>query len=159
MPGPTSRGTWKARERQAAKLFGANRNRCSGSSGLAHESRSDSNHPRLFIEGKLRQGSPVHKLFGPLQARAKAEKSIPILALEVEGRPGFLVAFHSADLAELAALEASADRPSSGIIREFVSQQDSATPRRPIRKGPSSPATLLPGFGPVDESPTGDEPF
>ena len=71
MAGPTHRSTWKSRERQAAALFGANRQRCSGSSGLAHESRSDSTHPRLFLENKLRASSPVHRLFEPIRARAR----------------------------------------------------------------------------------------
>lgn len=159
MPGPTHRGTWKARERQAATLFGAKRQRCSGSSGLEHETRSDSTHPRLFIEGKLRASSPVHRLFGPIGARAKAEGAIPVVALECEGHSGFLVVVRSSDLAELAALQASADPLSDRIARGFVSQQDATTSRRSRRNAASRPATLLPGFGPPDSTPTGDEPY
>ena len=54
MPGPTHRSTWKARERQAAALFGSKRQRCSGSSGREDCSRSDSTHDRLYIETKLK---------------------------------------------------------------------------------------------------------
>jgi len=46
----THRSTWKRREREAARLFGAERQPLSGSGGRADRTRSDSTHDRLFIE-------------------------------------------------------------------------------------------------------------
>jgi len=43
---------WKKRERQIARYIGAERNRCSGSSGRSVDSRSDSTHPTLYVETK-----------------------------------------------------------------------------------------------------------
>jgi len=43
---------WKKRERQIARYIGAERNRCSGSSGRSVDSRSDSTHPMLYVETK-----------------------------------------------------------------------------------------------------------
>jgi hypothetical protein len=58
----THRSTWKRREHDAARLFGARRQRCSGSSGREDCSRSDSTHAVHFLETKLRQH---HDAVGP----------------------------------------------------------------------------------------------
>ena len=50
----THRSTWKRRERDAARLFGARRQVLSGSSGREDVTGSDTTHERLFIETKLR---------------------------------------------------------------------------------------------------------
>lgn len=96
----THRNTWKATERRAAGLFGALRQRCSGSSGRADESRSDSTHPTLFIETKLRASCAIRNLFDKTAGLAKKEKKVPVLMLAAKFRPGFLVVVHSDDLAE-----------------------------------------------------------
>ena len=59
----THRNTWKRRERDAAGLFGARRQVLSGSSGRSDATSSDSTHPRLYIETKLRAASSVRTLW------------------------------------------------------------------------------------------------
>jgi hypothetical protein len=58
----THRSSWKRRERNAAGLFGAQRQSLSGSSGRADRTRSDSTHPSLFIETKFQAASTVRTL-------------------------------------------------------------------------------------------------
>jgi hypothetical protein len=99
----THRSTWKARERQAAGLFGASRQRCSGSSGRPDCSRSDSTHDRLFIETKLKASNATVTLFDETRKLAKAEGKTPVLLLAKKGRPFFLVVCDSADLAVMLA--------------------------------------------------------
>jgi hypothetical protein len=113
MSGPTHRSTWKARERQAAALFGSKRQRCSGSSGREDCSRSDSTHDRLFIETKLKASNATVTLFDDTKALAKAEGKTPVLLLAKKNRPGFLVVLDSADLAVIMA-EFAAARISKG---------------------------------------------
>jgi hypothetical protein len=98
----THRSTWKAREREAAGLFGAKRQRCSGSSGRDDCSRSDSTHPTLFIETKTRAKCSTRTLYDATRELAKAERKIPVLLLAAKGRPGFLVVAHSDDMPAVA---------------------------------------------------------
>jgi len=78
--------TWKTTERRAARFFGAERNRLSGSSGRPDISKSDSTHYALFIEAKrrkgfmsaLRQAKDVHKL-------AKKEGKLGVLWFQYGG--------------------------------------------------------------------------
>lgn len=62
----THRSSWNRRERDAARLFRSQRQVLSGSSGRAEWSCSDSTHPRLSVETKLRAGSSVHNLYEPI---------------------------------------------------------------------------------------------
>jgi hypothetical protein len=84
----TSRSTWKARERQAAKDFGARRQRCSGSSGIEGQTRSDSDHPRLFVECKLRAKHAAVTLWDDTHVKATKEGKLPVVVLVEKGRPG-----------------------------------------------------------------------
>ena len=107
----TSRSAWKARERQGAALFGALRNRCSGSSGREDCSRSDSTHECLFIETKLMAASATVTLFDATRKLARAEGKTPLLLLAKKNRPGFLVVLDSEDLeAVLAEYSSARDR-------------------------------------------------
>ena len=129
MTGPTHKSTWKARERQAAAMFGAKRNRCSGSSGLAHESRSDSNHPRLFLEVKLRAKCAVWQLFKATAELARKEKKTPVVLLALKGQADFLVVVRSSDLRALIAEYAAAlpegdkDALEGSIRRAYLEQR------------------------------------
>ena len=111
----TSRSTWKARERQAARLFGAQRQVGSGSGGRADQTRSDSTHSALFIETKLRASSAVRSLWEKTAAMAKKERKTPVLAIFDKGKQGGLLVFHEDDLvkiaAELAAAQATPEDP------------------------------------------------
>ena len=67
--------TWKADERKVARMFGAERNRLSGSSGRDCDSCSDSNHARLYIEAKRKKRHTVNmggRLHGPKCIRLQA---------------------------------------------------------------------------------------
>ncbi len=78
------KNTWKGHERKNARLFGAERNPLSGGSG--GHSRSDSRHPRLFIESKSRRGGfALTNLWEETQVLARLENKIPVLVLKKVG--------------------------------------------------------------------------
>ena len=115
----THRSTWKRREREAARLFGAARQPGSGSCGDPSRSRSDSTHDRLYIETKLRASSSVRTLWEKTAALARREGKTPLLMLYAKGRVGGLVVCHEMHLAAVAAelqtAPASEPPPSSAI--------------------------------------------
>ena len=96
----TARSTWKAVERRAAAFWGSVRNRGSGSSGRADESSSDSKHPNLYIETKLRANPAVWNLWADCKDKCKgADKGkTPVVMLARKGHSGFLVIFHTSDI-------------------------------------------------------------
>ncbi len=99
----THRSTWKRRERDAAALFGARRQRCSGSSGRPDCSRSDSTHPDLFLETKLRAHHAAVALFDATRALAMKEGRVPVVALATKNRPGLVLVLEPKDLPAVAA--------------------------------------------------------
>jgi hypothetical protein len=102
----TRRSTWKRRERDAARLSGAERQVLSGSGGRGDRTRSDTTQGRHFIESKVRASSAV---------RSRVEGKTPVLALYAKGKPGALVVVHENDLAAVAAeLAVRAQPPSEG---------------------------------------------
>jgi len=107
----THRSTWKARERKAARLFGAERQPLSGSGGRPDQTRSDSTHPALFIETKLRASSAVRTLWEQTRELAKLEHKTPVLVLFAKGKRGGLVVAHADDLAIVAAELATTPLP------------------------------------------------
>ena len=98
----THKNTWKAAERKVAAMFGTLRQRLSGSSGRPDETASDTKHPRLFIEVKYREIHSVRTLFDATAKLAKKEGKITLVALVDKRKPGFLLCFHSNDLAAIA---------------------------------------------------------
>lgn len=114
----THSSTWKARERQAAALFGARRQRCSGSSGRDDLSRSDSTHPRLFLEVKLRAKFPFRVDFDEVRAQRKGKSPFGInVARRLS--PFAVLVTHSDDLdvvldpVEVLRVYQASDRPSA----------------------------------------------
>jgi len=123
----THRSTWKARERQAAALFGARRNRCSGSSGRDDESRSDSTHDRIFLETKLRQHHAVQSLFDETRILARRENKLPVLALATKGKPSFLLVLAPEDLKAVAAEMVDGDpffNPEIPLVPKSIASDD-----------------------------------
>jgi hypothetical protein len=120
----THRSTWKRRERDAARFFGAERQPLSGSGG--GPTCSDSTHDRLYIECKMRASSAVRNLWEQTRDRARKERKTPVLALYDKGKPGGLIVVHQDDLAAVAAELA---RPSDA---------GSADPRPPGQGGPGA---------------------
>jgi hypothetical protein len=119
----THRRTWQRKEQQAASLFGSRRKVLSGSSGRDDETRSDSVHPRLFIETKLRKASATRTLWEQTKALARREGKVPVLALYAKGKPGALLVVHENDLAAVAAelaepVEPGTDRETSTLLQE-----------------------------------------
>jgi hypothetical protein len=99
---PTHRSTWKRRERDGARLFGAKRQPLSGSSGRDDVTQSDSTHGRLFIEVKYRAASAVRTLWERTRDAARREQKTPVLILFAKGKPGGLVVVHEDDLPTVA---------------------------------------------------------
>ncbi len=99
----TSRSCWQRREREAARLFGAERQPGSGSCGFADQTRSDSTHDTLYIETKLRASSSVRTLWEKTAALARCEAKTPVLMLYAKGKTGGLVVVHELHLAAVAA--------------------------------------------------------
>lgn len=93
----TARGTWKAFERRVATFFGCCRAVLSGSSGRDDATCSDSTHPTLFLECKLRERHTTRTLHDKTRELARKERKTPVLALADKSRPGFLLVVHSDD--------------------------------------------------------------
>jgi hypothetical protein len=96
----TDRSTWKKLERRVAGFFGSTRAPLSGGNGK--QTRSDTLHPALFIEAKLRAKSPVHRLFAKVETLAAKERKTPILALQEKYHPGWLLVCRPEDIHLLA---------------------------------------------------------
>lgn len=90
--------SWKRREREAAHLFGSHRLIGSGMSGLGDRSKSDSDHPRLFIETKHYVRQAVRTLWRETAMKANKEKKAAVLVLYEKGKPGGLIVVHEDDL-------------------------------------------------------------
>ena len=96
----TSRNTWKQRERQVAEFFGTKRTPLSG--GNSGHTRSDTLHPRLFVEQKLRAKHAVVSLWDSTRNFAKKESKVPVVTLAEKGRPGFWIMVHASDFEAVA---------------------------------------------------------
>lgn len=87
---PTSKTCWKQMEREVAEFFGTKRVPLSGSNS-GHNTNSDSLHPELYIECKVRQKVWLHTLFNDTEKKAKNENKIPIVAIRQKGQKGYLL--------------------------------------------------------------------
>lgn len=102
----TSSGTWKSFERVVAKFFGTKRVPLSGSNS-GHNTNSDSLHPTLYIECKVRQKSAVWSLFKDTEVKAKFEKKIPVVAIKQKGEQGYLLVIRPEDLGKIHTIQQS----------------------------------------------------
>lgn len=100
--------TWKAVERAAATFFGALRNSWSGSGGLEDKTRSDSSHPRLYLEVKYRKG-PIAAISLWQEAKAHADKEgkLPVVWLRTGKHQGDYLLIRADHLQAVAAEQAS----------------------------------------------------
>ena len=96
--------TWKTIESRIARFFGSERTPLSG--GNSKHTRSDSLHPRIFVEAKYRQKHSAVTLWRETAALAKKESKIPVVALSEKGKSGFWLLVHSDDLSSVAELQA-----------------------------------------------------
>jgi len=96
----TDRTTWKKFESRVARFFGSTRAPLSGRNGK--QTGSDSLHPAVFVECKLRAESAVHSLFAEIEKRAIAEGKTPLLALQWKNHAGWLLVCRPEDIHLLA---------------------------------------------------------
>jgi hypothetical protein len=94
----TARRTWQKREGKAAAIFGARRQYGSGSGGREDETCSDSKHPRIFMEQKLRAVHTVLTLWRAVDRAAKKEGKDPVVVLSEKGRHGQWLLIHTDDM-------------------------------------------------------------
>jgi hypothetical protein len=96
----TGRRTWQQFEERAAAFFGSKRQVLSGSANRKDLDGSDSMHPRLHIEAKLREKHGVFRILDLARVAAmkagwalqlkgiKVQKKV-VLCLQEKGKPGF----------------------------------------------------------------------
>ena len=106
---PTSKSTWKGFERRVAEMFGTKRVPLSGSNS-GHNTNSDSLHPKLYIECKVRQKIAIWQLFIDTEKKAKNEDKIPIVAIKQKGEKGELFVIRPADLQKIAKIQAESKK-------------------------------------------------
>lgn len=94
---PTSKSTWKSFERQVANFFGTKRVPLSGSNS-GHGTNSDSLHPKLYIECKVRSKISLWQLFVDTEKKAKVEDKVPVVAIKQKGEKGYLLVLRPDDL-------------------------------------------------------------
>jgi hypothetical protein len=91
-----SNPAWKKFERRVAEFFGTTRNALSGSNSKI--SSSDTIHPHLFLEAKLRDSFAIHSLWKDTAAKAKKEGKVPVVVTQQKRDHGFLITVHKDDL-------------------------------------------------------------
>jgi len=91
----THRRTWQRAEGRAAALFAARRQVGSGSGGREDQTCSDSLHPRLFLEVKLKARHTVVTLWDATKKLATREKKTPVVVLSEKNRPGQWLVIHT----------------------------------------------------------------
>ena len=94
---PTSKECWKSFERTVATYFGTRRVPLSGSN-RGHGTNSDSLHPKLYIECKVRSKIALWQLFSDTEKKAKLESKIPVVAIKQKGEKGYLIVLRPQDL-------------------------------------------------------------
>lgn len=100
----TSKSTWKGFERAVANFFSTKRVPLSGSNS-GHNTNSDSLHPKMYIECKVRQKMSVWQLFTDTADKAKNEHKIPVVALKQKGERGYLLVLRAEDLQKIAEIQ------------------------------------------------------
>lgn len=97
---PTSKSCWKSFERTVAEFFGTKRVPLSGSNS-GHGTNSDSLHPRLYIECKVRGKVAIWQLFMDTEEKAKVEGKIPVVAIKQKGGKGYLLVIRPNDIEKI----------------------------------------------------------
>ena len=110
---------WKAFERRVARDWGSDRNPLSG--GNSKVTRSDTRHPRLFVECKHGAKSVFWTLWLKTRELAKREQKTAVLCLGNKQHPGYLVACHVDDLLVIAAelLDADGFKHTGDLLRKI----------------------------------------
>ena len=129
----TARRTWQPAYGRAAALFGSRRQVCSGSAGREDLTASDSTHPTLFIESKLRARHVASvTLHDATKRLAGKEGKTAVLALFDKNRPGFLLGIHSDDfLTVVAEFVAALDAEEQDRLDSMIRQAQDRSRARP----------------------------
>ena len=98
----THRSTWNAGSETGPACSGLTPTRI-GIIRPRRSNRSDSTHPRLYVETKLRASSSVRTLWERTRDLARREGKTPVVILYSKGKPGGLIVVHQDDLATIAA--------------------------------------------------------
>lgn len=101
---PTSKSAWKSFERVVATYFGTRRVPLSGSNS-GHGTNSDSLHPKLYIECKVRGKIALWQLFVDTETKAKTEGKVPLVAIKQKGEKGYLIVMRPEDLQKIAKIQ------------------------------------------------------
>lgn len=109
---PTSKSAWKSFERTVATYFGTRRVPLSGSNS-GHGTNSDSLHPKLYIECKVRGKISLWQLFVDTEQKAKIEGKVPVVAIKQKGEKGYLLVIRPEDLEKVTEIRAE-----SSFIKE-----------------------------------------
>ena len=91
---------WKDVERKFARFFGTERNSLSGSGSKVSE--SDTIHPVLFMEVKMRKSFAISDWYRQAAASAKKEGKIPLLGLKEKGKRDWMICCDVRDLIKVA---------------------------------------------------------
>lgn len=110
---------WKKHERAAAKVIGSLRKPGSGSQGRADETRSDSKHPRLYLEVKTRAKSVIRTLVNDTRKLAAKEGKAAVVVTRETGKPGAVWSVHEADL-KAVCLEVLAANYTPELVNELL---------------------------------------
>lgn len=97
---PTSKSAWKSFERLVASFFGTKRVPLSGINS-GHGTNSDSLHPKIYIECKVRHKFSLWSLFIDTEKKAKVENKVPVVAIKQKGEKGYLLVVRPDDLGKL----------------------------------------------------------
>ena len=97
---PTSSSSWKSFERVVASFFGTKRVPLSGSNS-GHGTNSDSLHPKVYIECKVRGKISLWSLFSDTENKAKVEGKVPVVAIKQKGERGYLLVMRPEDMEKL----------------------------------------------------------
>ena len=100
----TSKSCWKSFERIVANYFGTKRVPLSGSNS-GHSTNSDSLHPKLYIECKVRGKISLWQLFTDTEKKAKVEGKFPVVAIKQKGEKGYLLVMRPEDLEKIAEIK------------------------------------------------------
>lgn len=100
----TSKSCWKGFERKVAEDFGTKRVPLSGSNS-GHNTNSDSLHPELYIECKVRHKISIWSLFEDTEDKAKHENKIPLVAIKQKGSRGYLIVIRPEDLEKITKIQ------------------------------------------------------
>ena len=100
----TSKSCWKGFERKVAEDFGTKRVPLSGSNS-GHNTNSDSLHPELYIECKVRHKISLWTLFADTEDKAQHENKVPIVAIKQKGAKGYLLVLRPEDLQKVVLIQ------------------------------------------------------